>query len=86
MAPNGLASAAGKGLLLRVCVQEEPLGRPAAKEDISERPAVYVVARGTVKLGAQWGSPRGRAILDGLIADYRCRIANAAAAASSRFL
>jgi hypothetical protein len=56
---------AGAGL----CAQEEPIGRPAATEDFRERPAFDVVAGRTVKLCAQSGSPRRRAILDGLSAD-----------------
>jgi hypothetical protein len=39
---------AGEGL----CVQEEPLGGPAAAEDFSARPAVYVVAGSKVNAWA----------------------------------
>ena len=52
-----------------MCVQAVPLGSPAAPEDFSERPTVNVVAGREVKLGAQSGSPRRRAILDRLSAD-----------------
>jgi hypothetical protein len=38
-----------------LCVQEEPLGCPAAAQDFSERPALNVVARRTMTAWASSG-------------------------------
>lgn len=36
-----------------ICVQEEPLGRPAAAEDFSKRPAFHVLAGRKLSAGAR---------------------------------